>query len=83
MRVAGIEDGLDRVDRAGTDVTEDHAKRANHYARTQRLPTIHVHIVAECALVRRASRRLCATKRAVAIFSTGGAAASASRPIGS
>ena len=41
MRVAGIEDGLDCVDRAGTDVTEDHTERADHDGWAQRLSTVH------------------------------------------
>jgi hypothetical protein len=30
MRVAGVEDDLEGVDRAGPDVSENHAKGTNH-----------------------------------------------------
>ena len=41
MRVAGIEHGLDRVDRAGADVTEDDAERADHDGWAQCLLSAH------------------------------------------
>ncbi len=41
MRVAGIEHGLDRVDRAGADVAEDHAECADHDGWAQCLLSAH------------------------------------------
>jgi hypothetical protein len=37
MWVTRVEDGLDRVDRAGADVAEHHAERGDDHRRTQRL----------------------------------------------
>jgi hypothetical protein len=38
VRVGRVEHGLDRVDRAGPDVAEDDAQRADHDGGAQRLP---------------------------------------------
>ena len=39
VRVGRVEHGLQGVDRAGADVAEHHAERADHDGRAQRLPT--------------------------------------------
>ena len=60
MGVAWVEDRLDRVDRAGPDVTENHAQCSDHHGQAQGLRAgfgfcLHVKIIAEDALVRGAS----------------------------
>ena len=50
VRVAGIEHRLDRVDRAGADVAEDHPERADHDGSAQALSTSHGSHRCECTL---------------------------------